>query len=245
MKANGSFAGKCLVSGTGCILLVGLILTFMLPSFAQDDFVNARENMVKYQIEERGVRNKATLEAMRKVPRHLFVPMDVRPLAYRDMPLPIGFDQTISQPYMVAFMTETIRPEAGMKVLEIGTGSGYQAAILAEIVDSVFSIEIIEPLGKQAEALLSRLGYSNVFVKIGDGFGGWKEHSPYDAILVTAAAEDVPLPLFQQLKERGVMIIPLGSPGKVQTLAKVTKINGKPVKKYLMPVRFVPFTRDD
>ena len=130
------------------------------------------------------------------------------------MPLPIGFEQTISQPYMVAYMTAAIRPAKGMKVLEIGTGSGYQAAVLAEIVDSVFTIEIVEPLGKQSTALLKKLGYKNIFIKIGDGFAGWPEHGPFDAIVVTAAAAEIPPPLFAQLKEGGQMVIPLGKDRK-------------------------------
>lgn len=217
----------------------------MVPVYSQDNYAAARESMVKQQIEGEGIRDKATLAAMRKVPRHLFVPEELRPHAYRDMPLPIGYDQTISQPYMVAFMTEAIHPSKGMKVLEIGTGSGYQAAVLAEIVDSVFTIEIVEPLGKQSAALLKKLGYSNVHVLIGDGFAGWPVHGPYDAIIVTAAAEEIPPPLAAQLKEGGRMIIPIGSPDSVQTLIIATKIKGKMVQKKLLLVRFVPFVREE
>ena len=216
----------------------------MTPLYGQDSYAVARENMVKSQIADEGIKDAATLKAMRKVPRHLFVPENLRSQAYRDMPLPIGFEQTISQPYMVAYMTAAILPAKGMKVLEIGTGSGYQAAVLAEIVDSVFTIEIVEPLGKQSTELLKKLGYKNIKVKIGDGFAGWPEHGPYDAIVVTAAAEDIPPPLFAQLKEGGRMIIPLGKPGSVQTLVLATKEKGKIVKKNLLPVRFVPFVRE-
>lgn len=222
----------------------GLILSFMSPLYGQDDYGASRESMVKYQIEAEGISHRATLAAMRKVPRHLFVPADLKPHAYRDMPLPIGYDQTISQPYMVAYMTQAIQPVRGMKVLEIGTGSGYQAAVLAEIVDSVFTIEIVEPLGKQSAALLKRLGYKNVKVRIGDGFAGWPEHGPYDAIVVTAAAEEIPPPLIAQLKEGGSIVIPLGRPGSVQTLVKATKIKGRIERRSLLPVRFVPFVRE-
>lgn len=230
------------------LLTVGgivIIFLLMLPVYGQDDYFTARERMVKYQIEGEGIRHKATLDAMRKVPRHLFVPSDLRAYAYDDGPLPIGYDQTISQPYMVAYMTETIRPSKGMKVLEIGTGSGYQAAVLAEIVDSVFTIEIVEPLGKQSSALLKKLGYKNVKVRIGDGFVGWPEHGPYDAIIVTAAAKDIPPPLAAQLKEGGRLVIPIGSPGSVQILVLATRVNGKLKQQNLLPVRFVPFTRDE
>lgn len=219
------------------------ILIAMKPVYSQDRYTTARERMVKLQLSDRGITDKATLAAMQKVERHLFVPADLMNQAYEDRPLPIGYGQTISQPYMVAFMTASVRPARGMKVLEIGTGSGYQAAILAEIVDSVFTIEIIGQLGKQSAVLLQNLGYNNVRVKTGDGFAGWSEHSPYDAILVTAAAPDVPVPLFSQLKEGGRMLIPLGLPDEVQVLVMVTRVNGKQVKKNLMPVRFVPFTR--
>lgn len=216
----------------------------MTSLFAQDKFVTARENMVKYQMIDEGITHKATLDAMRKVPRHLFVPLDLIPHAYRDMPLPIGYEQTISQPYMVAFMTQSIEPKKGMKILEIGTGSGYQAAVLAEIADSVFTIEIVEPLGRQAASLLKKLGYDNVKVRIGDGFSGWPEHGPYDGIVVTAAAGEIPPPLIGQLKENGRIVIPLGRPGSVQTLVLAKKVKGKLIQKSLLPVRFVPFVRE-
>ena len=217
----------------------------MTPSYGQDTYAAARESMVQYQIEGQGIRDRATLGAMRKVPRHLFVPFDLAGHAYRDMPLPIGYEQTISQPYMVAYMTEIIHPRKGMKVLEIGTGSGYQAAVLAEIVDSVFTIEIVEPLGERSAALLKTLGYANVKVRIGDGFAGWPEHGPYDAIVVTAAAMEIPPPLAAQLKEGGRIVIPIGRPGGVQTLVMGTSVKGILHQKSLLPVRFVPFTRDN
>ncbi|MHC1776931.1 MAG: protein-L-isoaspartate(D-aspartate) O-methyltransferase [Lentimicrobium sp.] len=245
MKQNSGTSICCFFAGLKFRGIVLVMLLFMTPVNGQDSNAAARESMVKQQIEGEGIRDRATLAAMRKVPRHLFVPDELRPHAYRDMPLPIGYDQTISQPYMVAFMTEAIHPSKGMKVLEIGTGSGYQAAVLAEIVDSVFTIEIVEPLGKQSAALLKRLGYRNVSVRIGDGFAGWPAHGLYDAIIVTAAAEDIPPPLAAQLKEGGRLIIPIGSPGSVQTLVLATKTKGKMIRKNLMLVRFVPFVREE
>ncbi len=229
------------------ILYAGFLFSFIfiMPNiYGQDRWKNARESMVKHQIEEQGIHDKATLAAMRKVPRHLFVPANQQQEAYRDSPLPIGYGQTISQPYMVAYMTQAIHPRKGMKVLEIGTGSGYQAAILAEIVDSVFTIEIVKPIGQKSATLLLSLGYNNVKVKIGDGFAGWPEYGPYDGIIVTAAAEDVPPPLIAQLKEDGRLIIPLGKPGGIQTLVLGYKEKGKFVKRDLMSVRFVPFVRE-
>jgi protein-L-isoaspartate(D-aspartate) O-methyltransferase len=165
-------------------------------------------------------------------------------LAYADGPLPIGYGQTISQPYIVAFMTEAIDPKPGMKVLEIGTGSGYQAAVLGEIVAEVYSIEIVEPLGTKAQKDLEKLGYKNVHVKVGDGYQGWPEQAPFDAIIVTAAPEKVPQPLIDQLKEGGKMIIPVGSNTDTQELRLLEKKKGKIRTTSLLPVRFVPFTRD-
>lgn len=201
--------------------------------------------MVKEQIENRGIKNQPTLDAMRKVPRHKFVTADNIDKAYNDSPLPIGYGQTISQPYIVAYMTEVIDPKAGQKVLEIGTGSGYQAAVLAEIVDSVYTIEIVTELYKSSEKRLKELGYKNVFCKNADGYYGWKEAAQFDAIVVTAAAEHIPPPLIEQLKDGGKMIIPVGSPFLNQTLILVEK-NGKEITTTsLLPVRFVPFTRGD
>jgi protein-L-isoaspartate(D-aspartate) O-methyltransferase len=183
------------------------------------------------------------LRAMRTVERHRLVPSDVRAQAYSDNPLPIGYGQTISQPYIVAYMTEVIRPAKGQKVLEVGTGSGYQAAVLAEIVDSVFTVEIVRPLGERARRDLAALNYSNIMIRIGDGYHGWAEHGPYDAIVVTAAAEYIPPPLIAQLKEGGRMVIPVGSPFMTQQLVLVEKRDGRTRSRNLMPVRFVPFTR--
>ncbi len=201
--------------------------------------------MVRTQISARGIRDNATLEAMKNVPRHLYVPNMQRRNAYQDRPLPIGYGQTISQPYIVAYMTEIIEPQPGHKVLEIGTGSGYQAAVLAEIIDEVYTIEIIRPLGRQAEEKLSAQ-YDNVHVKIADGYYGWEEHAPFDAIVVTAAAEYIPPPLVEQLREGGRMIIPVGSPFQMQQLMLITKEeDGEISTRSLMPVRFVPFERDE
>jgi len=201
--------------------------------------------MVEEQIENRGIANQPTLDALKKVPRHKFVPPNLLDRAYDDGPLPIGYGQTISQPYIVAYMTEAINPKAGQKVLEIGTGSGYQAAVLAEIVDSVFTIEIITELYKSSEKRLKELGYKNVLCKNADGYYGWKKYAPFDAIVVTAAAEYIPPPLIEQLKDGGKMIIPVGSPFLNQTLILVEKSGAEITTTSLLPVRFVPFTRDD
>jgi protein-L-isoaspartate(D-aspartate) O-methyltransferase len=196
--------------------------------------------MVEDQIVARGVQDTLTVRAMRTVPRHEFVPPEWRTEAYADHPLPIGYDQTISQPYIVAFMTELIQPRGNQRVLEIGTGSGYQAAVLAEIVDSVYTIELIPELAAASADRLKRLGYRNVVVRQGDGYAGWPEYAPFDAILVTAAADDIPRPLIEQLKDGGMLVIPVGSEGSVQELTVVTK-RGKEIEiRRVLPVRFVP-----
>lgn len=200
--------------------------------------------MVRDQIQKRGIENKKVLESLRNVKRHLFVPVNVRERAYVDSALPIGYGQTISQPYIVALMTELINPKPDFKVLEIGTGSGYQAAILAKIVDQVYSIEIVTELGENVAKRFERLKIGNIKSKIDDGYYGWEEYSPFDAIVVTAASEHIPPPLIQQLKPGGKMIIPVGSPMQVQTLMLVEKNeNGKIKTNSLLPVVFVPFTR--
>lgn len=211
--------------------------------FQEDPFTKEREQMVLQTIERRGVRDKAVLKAMKTVKRHLFVPENNVSQAYEDRPLPIGYGQTISQPFIVAYMTEAIKPKPEYKVLEIGTGSGYQAAVLAEIVKEVYTIEIIGELGKAAATRLKKLGYNNVNVSVKDGYFGWEEHGPYDAIIVTAAAEFVPPPLLGQLKDGGKIIIPIGSPFMNQMLMLVEKKGKKITTKGLMPVVFVPFTR--
>jgi len=219
------------------------ILLFISFSFQEDVYKEKREKMVKDQIEKRGVSDKLVLKAMRNVKRHQFVPQERIAEAYDDGPLPIGYGQTISQPYIVAYMTEVIQCKPEFKVLEIGTGSGYQAAVLAEIVKEVYTIEIVTELANAAAERLKKLGYSKVKVKQADGYYGLKENGPYDAIIVTAAAEFVPPPLIEQLKEKGKIVIPIGSPFMTQTLMLIEK-KGKSIKtKNLLPVRFVPFTR--
>jgi protein-L-isoaspartate(D-aspartate) O-methyltransferase len=207
-------------------------------------FEKARERMVRTQLQRRGISDPVTLEAMASVPRHLFVSPDLAEEAYTDGPLPIGFGQTISQPYIVAFMTETVRPGPKKKILEVGTGSGYQAAVLAETGAEVYTIEIIPELAESAAARLQRLGYAGVHVKEGDGYFGWEEHAPYDAVVVTAAAPFIPPPLLDQLKTGGRMLIPVGSPFLLQTLMLVEKGEEETISRSLMPVRFVPFRRD-
>ena len=216
----------------------------MLFIFFQDEFAGLRHQMVDTQIKSRGVNDPLVLEAMNKVPRHLFVPQKYQSSAYEDRPLPIGMNQTISQPYIVGFMTEAINPKLNDKVLEIGTGSGYQAAVLAEIVKEVYTLEIIPELGLMAKERLKILGYENIHAKVSDGYHGWAERGPFDAIIVTAAAEDIPEPLIDQLADGGRMIIPVGSQFEIQNLVLVTKKNGQLKKKKLFGVRFVPFTRD-
>lgn len=225
------------------IVIASLLNLFLFFQTSDDDFRKLREKMVEQQIKARGVKDKAVLDAMLKVPRHLFVPKNRISDAYNDGPLPIGYGQTISQPFIVAYMTEVINPTKCKKVLEIGTGSGYQAAVLAEIVDSVYTIEIITELYRESKERLSKLGYKNVKVKNGDGYYGWKEFAPFDAIVVTAAAEFVPPPLIEQLNEGGRMVIPIGSPLYTQMLVLIEKKDGKMYSKNLMPVRFVPFVR--
>ncbi len=199
--------------------------------------------MVSRQIAARGVDDPEVLEAMRAVPRHRFVPADQVRMAYANRPLPIGHGQTISQPYVVAYMTELVELDAPDRVLEVGTGSGYQAAVLAEIVDEVYTIEIIPELAQTARKRLERLGYDNVEVRSADGYYGWEEHAPFDAIVVTAAAEHIPPPLLDQLADGGRMVIPVGSPFRTQTLMLVEKRGEELSTRSVAPVRFVPFTR--
>ncbi len=222
-----------------------LLLLFLTSLAARCDrggnaIQSSRETMVQTQIIARGITDVATLRAMRTVPRHEFVPRELAARAYDDSPLPIGYNQTISQPYIVAFMTELIKPRKGQRVLEVGTGSGYQAAVLAEIVDSVYTIELIGGLAEEASARLKRLGYRNIAVRQGDGYLGWPEQAPFDAILVTAAADEVPQPLVAQLKEGGIMVIPVGSTWGVQSLTLVRKEANGVTTESVLPVRFVP-----
>ena len=221
-------------------LLAPTLLAF-ISAATETDFAAARKRMVETQIAERGITNARVLKAMGTVPRHEFVPEDYRKYAYSDTPLPIGHEQTISQPYIVAFMTEQLAPKPTDRVLEIGTGSGYQAAVLAPLVKDVYTIEIVEPLARRAEADLKRLAYTNVHVRAGDGYKGWPEAAPFDAIIVTCAPEHVPKPLIEQLKDGGRMIIPVG-PMYSQELYLLEKKRDKLQRKAVLPVRFVPMT---
>jgi protein-L-isoaspartate(D-aspartate) O-methyltransferase len=227
------------------LLLPWLVaLTSLACSPAADDeepaLARAREDMVATQIASRGVRDPKTLAAMRKVARHLFVPSAAVSQAYEDYPLPIGHGQTISQPYIVGFMTEALGLKGGETVLEVGTGSGYQAAVLAEIAARVYTIEIVAPLAEESRARLKRLGYASVEVRAGDGYQGWPEAAPFDAIMVTAAAPRIPEPLKQQLKDGGRLILPVGDDW--QELVLVTRRGGRFEEKRVLPVRFVPMT---
>jgi protein-L-isoaspartate(D-aspartate) O-methyltransferase len=225
------------------LMIIPIIVMAGLFMQQSDKFEPIRHRMVKTQIMDRGINNSAVLDAMRKVPRHLFIPKEYEDEAYNDYPLPIGHGQTISQPYIVAYMTDVLKPGSKMKALEIGTGSGYQAAILAEIVDKVYTIEIVPELAKESAERLKKLGYKNIICKYGDGYKGWSEYAPFDLIIVTAAAETIPPPLIDQLAENGRLVIPVGKPSAVQELQLVVKKKGKTETKNLTFVRFVPFKR--
>ena len=210
------------------------------PEDEAADYTRKRESMVRGQIEARGVGDERVLAAMRSVPRHEFVPVEQRPFAYQDRPLSIGWQQTISQPYVVAAMSEALELDGNEKVLEVGTGSGYQAAVLAKLARQVFSIEIIEPLAQRARADLARLGYSNVRVRGGDGYAGWPEEAPFQAIIVTAAPDHVPKPLLDQLAVGGHMVLPVGR--SVQELVRITRTSEGYERERMFGVRFVPMT---
>jgi protein-L-isoaspartate(D-aspartate) O-methyltransferase len=225
------------------VFLILILIILSLCSQDKDKYELVRNRMVDEQIVARGVTDYATLKAMRKVPRHLFVPSMYGGMAYDDRPLPIGFGQTISQPYIVAYMTAESQPSGNMKALEIGTGSGYQAAVLAEIVDSVYTIEIVHELAMATSSKLRELGYENIVTREGDGYIGWKEHAPFDIILVTAAADHIPQPLIDQLAENGRLIMPIGNQFSNQYLILLIKKRGKVTQTQLFPVRFVPLTR--
>ncbi len=213
------------------------------PGNVDDPYAMARDVMLNHDIRARGVTNETVITAMAAVPRHLFVPASQREYSYNDYPLPIGEGQTISQPYIVAAMTELIEPRADHVVLEVGTGSGYQAAVLAKLVKHVYTIEIVEPLGRAAQQRLVELGCTNVSVRIGDGYAGWPEHAPFDGIVVTCGAKQVPPPLVKQLKPGGRMVIPVGPNQGVQDLLVVEKDeHGNVRERNVMAVRFVPLT---
>jgi len=229
------------------IIILSILLVFFMPSCksqlpAKDKYEFMRTQMVKEQIVARGIGDKKVIETMLKVPRHLFLNKDQWDHAYDDSPLPIGNGQTISQPYIVALMTENLKLSGNEKVLEIGTGSGYQAAILAEIVKDVYTVEIITSLYEGAKSKL--LQYPNVMISNHDGYYGWEEFAPFDRIIVTAAPDHIPQPLVAQLKDGGIMIIPVGPPGWNQILWKVTKENGNIITEKITDVMFVPLTRE-
>lgn len=221
------------------MLLTLMVVQSMDATAAEADFDRQRQQMLDRQLRARGITDTRVLMAMQRVPRHRFVPEELRPLAYADTPLPIGHDQTISQPYIVALMTEVVAAQPGERVLEIGTGSGYQAAILAEMGAAVYTIEIVSQLGLRAKQTLQNLGYETIRTKIGDGYLGWPEAAPFDAIIVTCAPEKIPGPLQTQLAEGGRMVIPVGEKGRQQLLL-LTKQNGAIQKQKIVDVRFVP-----
>jgi protein-L-isoaspartate(D-aspartate) O-methyltransferase len=243
-RRRGARGGACVVLALALLSLVGSARGESEPPTEQGgertDFAAAREEMVREQIAARDIDDPQVLEAMRRVPRHEFVPEALRERAYADTPLPIGSGQTISQPYVVAFMTQALELDADDRVLDVGTGSGYQAAVLAEIATRVDSIEIVPELAERARRDLARLGYGNVEVRLGDGYRGWPEHAPFDAILVAAAPDHVPEPLVEQLAVGGRLVMPVGE--GLQELVRLTKTPQGVQREALMAVRFVPMT---
>lgn len=240
---SGLGLGSVVVLAGGLGLLASCLAEPDSDRRTEEQWEADRTRMVREQLEApgRGIRDAAVLRAMRKVPRHCFVPKEVRAGSYDDGPLPIGYGQTISQPFVVAFMTEQLRLKATDRVLEIGTGSGYQAAILAELAGEVYTIEIVAPLAARAQATLAKLGYRNIRVRAGDGYLGWPEAAPFDAIIVTCAPEKVPSTLVDQLREGGAMIIPVGPAGE-QELVLLRKRGGRIRRQAVLPVQFVPMT---
>jgi protein-L-isoaspartate(D-aspartate) O-methyltransferase len=232
--------------------LLATLLSLLVPTLAfgnaaqieteRDQLLRARRGMIERDLVGRGIKDTRVLEVMGSLERELFVPDKLRSHAYEDRPLPIGAGQTISQPYMVAVMTELLGLKGSERVLEIGTGSGYQTAVLGKLTAEVYSIEIIPVLSQRAKALLERLGLDNVHLRVGDGFFGWEERGPYEAILVTASAPKIPEPLWQQLRESGRLIMPLGEDRQTQRLVRVTKVDGKQVIENISGVVFVPLT---
>lgn len=231
------------MAGAGAMAMAAALLVACASATepqADEGRTEERTRMVEQQLRARGIQDAAVLAAMRTVPRHLFVPEEERRFAYADAPQPIGFGQTISQPYIVAFMSAALQVERGHRVLEIGTGSGYQAAVLGELAGEVFTIEIVEPLAKRAAATLEELGYRNVHVRAGNGYLGWPEEAPFDRVMVTAAPEQIPQPLVEQLKEGGLMAIPVGVGDQVLQILRKTPDGMRIID--TLPVRFVPMT---
>jgi protein-L-isoaspartate(D-aspartate) O-methyltransferase len=248
MSANDLRPG--LISGVVREIRPGLVLACVVlmgcMTVAQNDQADLRARryeMVEQQIRQRGVTDARVLAVMRSVPRERFVPAEVRDQAYDDGPLPIGSGQTISQPYIVAYMTEALKVEPSHKVLEVGTGSGYQAAVLSELVREVYTIEIVPELARRAETILRSLNKTNVHVRAGDGYAGWPEQAPFDRIIVTAAPEEVPRPLIDQLAPGGLLVAPVGAQGAAQWMTIVEKTSRGVVERRTIPVQFVPFTR--
>jgi len=233
---------KIIIGIIGFLLMLDILCCFTGTKISKEKedkrSKDMRSEMIEYQLKRRGISDQKVLNAMNRIPRERFVPEHLISHAYDDGPLPIGEGQTISQPYIVAYMTEQLRLNGSEKVLEIGTGSGYQAAVLAEISKEVYTIEIIETLSKKSEKLLKELGYSNIKFKIGDGYFGWKEYAPFDAIIITAAPPEIPEPLIEQLKTGGRLIAPVGN--TYQELILVTKTEKGIIKESLIPVAFVP-----
>ncbi|MGB3213256.1 MAG: protein-L-isoaspartate(D-aspartate) O-methyltransferase [Alphaproteobacteria bacterium] len=238
-------AGRTIITGTffALALALGAVYFYVNRSALKGQLMEKeRAEMVRFQIADRGITDPLVLEALRAVPRHEFLPTLQQHRAYEDGPVSIGKGQTISQPYIVALMTELAEVDADSVVFEVGTGSGYQAAVLGEIVKEVYTVEYIEALGLQAKERLAALGYKNVHVRVGDGYAGWPEHAPFDAILVTAGIDHVPQPLIEQLKAGGRMVIPVGADGNTQELLVIEKnADGRVKETKTIPVRFVPF----
>jgi protein-L-isoaspartate(D-aspartate) O-methyltransferase len=236
------------ISASLCLLLSALIVGSVEPCFCasreKQDYLTLRHEMVISQLQKRGINSKRVLTASGETPRHLFVPEKYRESAYGDFPLPIGHGQTIPQPYICALMTELLEPKPQDTAMEVGTGSGYQAALLSRIVRWVYTVEIIPPLADTAKSSLDQLGYRNITVRTGDGYFGWDSHAPFDCIVVTAVATHIPPPLIQQLKAGGKMVIPIGNPFRVQNLMLVEKSEqGEVRSRTILPVRFAPLIR--
>ena len=230
------------------LTIIGVTMVWTTGSGAECDeteFKKQRDRMVDRQIVARGVRNASVIQAMRSVPRHCFIPERYEQRAYYDSPVPIGHGQTISQPYIVAIMSELLGVKPGQRVLEVGTGSGYQAAVLAAMGVEVFSIEIVAPLGKEAERILRNLGYDKVRTRIGDGYKGWSQQAPFDGIIVTAAPSRIPRPLKDQLADNGRMVIPVGPVHGIQQLYLLRKVDGKIIQEKIFDVRFVPMVDEE